>query len=258
MGYLQIIRAVRARRSIVVSVALVCAWLAMSVSVHQEKSYRATASLVLQYKSGAQARDGSTLRQTQVELMRSQAVALNVVDVLALTSNSSFQQAYNDAVNGNDSMRSWIAAGLRQGLEVQPLRDSDIVDLSFSASDPDFAARVANAFAQVCAQAGDELPRTPCTDAAVLNIAAVPVEPTGPKLWQVALSSLFYGGLAGAMMAVFTEISDRHIRSSQDLADAVAVPVLRVQMMARPQSSSTSAQGLTGLWRLSGLIAWRT
>ena len=258
MGYLQIIRAVRARRGIVISVALLCLGLAMSTSVHQEKSYRATASVVLQYRSGAQVHDGSLLKQTQVELIRSQALALNVVDVLGLTSSPSFQHAYNDAVNGNESMRSWLAAGLRQSLKIQPLRDSNIVDINFNAADPVYAARVANAFALVCSQAGDGLPRTHFTDAAILNIAAVPIEPIGPKLWQVALSSLLFGGLAGAMMAVFAEISDRHIRSSQDLADAAEVPVLSVLMVARPQSARPSAQGLTRLWRLSGLISWRT
>ncbi len=257
MGFLKMIRAVRARRAIAVSVALLWVALAMSAFLMHEKSYCATASLVLQYKGGDLHHDWYLSKQTQVELMRNQQVALNVVDALALTASPSFQHAYNDAANSSDNMRSWIATHLLQGLEVQPARNNDIVNISFSAADPDFAAQVANAFAYAYLQASATLQRKQFPDAAILNLAAVPVEPAGLKLWQVASLSLLSGAIAGAMLAVLLEMQDRHIRSSQDLADAIDVPVLGALKLGQPQAVFAAVSGTAGLWRLFRQASWR-
>ena len=257
MGLLQMMRAVRARRAIVISVALFCVVLALSVSLPHEKSYCATASLVLQPKGGDLHEDWSFSQQTQIELMRSQYVALIVVDALALTASPSFQEGYNDAAYGGESMRDWIAARLLRSFEVRPLPDSGIVNLRFSAANANFAAQVANAFAHAYLQAGAALPLNQFTDAAFLNVAGVPVEPAGRTLWQIALLSLLSGSVAGAMIAVMIEMKDRHIRSSTDLVDAVAVPVLGVLMWGPPRTALASASGLAQLWRRYGHGSWR-
>jgi chain length determinant protein EpsF len=45
-------------------------------------------------------------------------------------------------------LSDWLAARLSQKLEIRPARDSSVLNLSYTATDPDFAAAVANAFAR--------------------------------------------------------------------------------------------------------------
>lgn len=53
-----------------------------------------------------------------------------------------------EETDGTGSVENWIAGVLTKNLFVAPSRDSSVVNLSYTAGDPDFAATVANAFVQ--------------------------------------------------------------------------------------------------------------
>lgn len=173
MNFLQIMRVVRARRAIALSAMLLIVAVAIAASLLHEKSYQATASLVLQSK-GIDPVSGrplppqvlSNLMATQVDIMASKQVALKVVDDLKLTAYPGYRQEFSESAASDDNLRAWIAMRLLKKLDVQPSRESNVVNLSFTASSPDFAALVANAFLHAYLQTGASLRRDPFVNAA--------------------------------------------------------------------------------------------
>lgn len=66
------------------------------------------------------------------------------------------------------------------------------------------------------------------TNISRLNPAAVPTEPSRPKIFLNLLISVFLGPLLGVGIALILELANRRVRSVDDLAEAIDVPVLQV------------------------------
>jgi len=94
---------------------------------------------------------------TQVNIIKSDRVALAVIKMLRLDQNPTVQQQWMDATEGKGRLDVWFSDVLRRGLQVTPASGSNIISISHSAGDPAFAAMVANAFAQVYIDANIEL-----------------------------------------------------------------------------------------------------
>jgi chain length determinant protein EpsF len=143
-----------ARKKIILTTLLVTVALALGVSLIQAKTYKATASVLLNYK-GVDPLTGLTMpgqllpgyMATQIDIISSKNVALRVVDALHLANSSAVVQQFNDDTGGHGSVRDWLADLLLKKLEIVPSRESSVVEISFKGADPAFAAAVANAFA---------------------------------------------------------------------------------------------------------------
>jgi chain length determinant protein EpsF len=143
-----------ARKKIILTTLLVTVALALGFSLIQAKTYKATASVLLNYK-GVDPLTGLTMpgqllpgyMATQIDIISSKNVALRVVDALRLASSPAVVQQFNDATEGKGSVRDWLADLLLKKLEIVPSRESSVVEISFKGADPAFAAAVANAFA---------------------------------------------------------------------------------------------------------------
>jgi chain length determinant protein EpsF len=143
-----------ARKKIILTTLLVTVALALGFSLIQSKTYKATASVLLNYK-GVDPLTGLTMpgqllpgyMATQIDIISSKNVALRVVDALRLASSPAVVQQFNDATEGKGSVRDWLADLLLKKLEIVPSRESSVVEISFKGADPAFAAAVANAFA---------------------------------------------------------------------------------------------------------------
>ncbi len=64
------------------------------------------------------------------------------------------------------------------------------------------------------------------TNIALLNPASAPTDPSRPRVLFNTLISVFLGVLLGMGGALLLELLNRRVRSSQDLADALGLPVL--------------------------------
>ena len=64
------------------------------------------------------------------------------------------------------------------------------------------------------------------TNAVVLNDAAEPTEHSKPKVFLNVLVSIFLGTLLGVGAALMLELGNRRVRSAEDLAEALDLPVL--------------------------------
>ena len=85
---------------------------------------------------------------TQVDIINSDRVAYRAIKLLRLDQSPDVKQAWQDDTDGKGTVLGWLADKLQRKLDVKPSRDSNVITIKFKAPDPDFAAAVANAFAQ--------------------------------------------------------------------------------------------------------------
>jgi succinoglycan biosynthesis transport protein ExoP len=101
---------------------------------------------------------------TQYELLQSRGLAEKVVRNLELMEDPQFNPGAAAGRDGgstataedDEAMLGALADGLRGGLSVEPVRNTQLVRLSYRASTPERAARVANAFAEAFIDMGVE------------------------------------------------------------------------------------------------------
>jgi len=99
---------------------------------------------------------------TQYELLQSRGLAERVVKSLDLMEDPSFnpgaakEGAHGANAEGDDAVLGSLADQIRGGLAVEPVRSTQLVQLSFRAASPEFAAKAANAFAEAYIDMGVE------------------------------------------------------------------------------------------------------
>jgi chain length determinant protein EpsF len=154
MSLHQFLLILRARHKIILSTLLVTVLLALGFSLVQPKTYKAAASVLLNYK-GVDPLTGLTMpgqlmpgyMATQIDIISSKNVAGRVVDALHLASSPAVVQQFQEANEGRGHVRDWLADLLLKKLDIVPSRESSVVEISFKGADPAFAAAVVNAFA---------------------------------------------------------------------------------------------------------------
>jgi capsular exopolysaccharide synthesis family protein len=96
---------------------------------------------------------GEEFYQTHYKLLESRALAKKVADKLNLKSNPSYAAIFRDLPpNADDAMKQRaeedLISAVAGGVKVTPVRQSSLVDVSFSDPDPKLAAKVVNTLAQ--------------------------------------------------------------------------------------------------------------
>lgn len=156
MNFLQLLLILRARKWIVLGALLVTVLTTLLVSLFLlPKEYTANATLVVDSKSKDPFSGQLVPSQmfpgymaTQVDIIKSKTVGLKVIDELKLLDAPGTRERFIESTEGKGDIRNWLADLLLRKLEVEPSRESSIIEISFDASDPQFAAIVANAFAK--------------------------------------------------------------------------------------------------------------
>jgi chain length determinant protein EpsF len=144
-----------ARKKIILATLFVTVALALGWSLVQPKTYKATASVLLNYK-GVDPLTGLAMPSqllpgymaTQIDIIGSKNVARRVVEALHLAQSPAVVQQFNQAAEGRGDVRDWLADLLLKKLDIVPARESSVVEISFKGADPQFAAAVAQAFAE--------------------------------------------------------------------------------------------------------------
>ncbi|MBI5750784.1 MAG: chain length determinant protein EpsF [Hydrogenophilales bacterium] len=164
MNFTQLLLILKARYRIVLFALLVTVSTTLIVSLLLPQSYNATTTLVVDFKgvdplSGlmqpAQLMPGYIA--TQTEIIKSHNVALKVVEALKMTQSPVVREQFAEATGGEGDIRDWLADRMLRALEVQPSRESTLIQVEYKGADPQFAATVANAFAQAYIQTNLEL-----------------------------------------------------------------------------------------------------
>ena len=156
MNLQQFLLALRARFGVFALVLATTVLAATVVSFLLPKTYKATASLLVDAKEEQSLSNVSpsffpqeklSYLQTQMEIITSKRVARKVVQDLRLAESSSIRAAFERTGGGKGSIEDWIADSLLQKLKVETSQSS-IIHVTFSSSDPRFSARIADAFAK--------------------------------------------------------------------------------------------------------------
>ncbi|MDB5714319.1 MAG: hypothetical protein JWO15_1716 [Sphingomonadales bacterium] len=132
----------------VVVMALVSIWTVLSPKVYVATSTLLFDDVAIDPVAGTQAGlDGlKALLSTQSDVVKSEAVAANVVKTLQLITPD-VSEHWREATGGNGDVNVWYGRQLLSNLDVSPVTDSRVLELSYSAPDPRLAALVANGFA---------------------------------------------------------------------------------------------------------------
>jgi polysaccharide biosynthesis transport protein len=164
----QLFRIILARKRLVFTVVLLFVCAAGLLSVLMPRTYMATSQVITGYRSTdpvtgqiAPQLQMQSYLATQVGIITSRNVALKIVDALKLTEVEKFQQAYQKARQSKGDIRDWIAARLLKKVDAAPLKDGGLIQIDFKWDDPDFAARIANAFAHQYRQASIQIRTDP-------------------------------------------------------------------------------------------------
>lgn len=153
VGLAQALSVVRARWQSV-TVILVLAMLAGSCALWLlPKRFQATATVVLDLKSAdpisgmmLQSSLATSYMSTQVDLITSDAVARRVVADLKLAGDVEWVERWRRASGAAGDLESWLVSQLSRELDVTAARDSNLMRVSYTSPDADFAQRAANAF----------------------------------------------------------------------------------------------------------------
>ena len=125
------------------------------VSMVIPKQYTASAAVVVDVKSPDPV-SGMILAglmapgymATQIDIINSDRVAQRVVKLLKMEESAAIRAQWQEETQGQGQLVNWLAALLQKKLEVKPARESNVINIIYTGGDPDFAAAVANGFAQ--------------------------------------------------------------------------------------------------------------
>lgn len=151
----QFLLILRARYKVALLAFLVTVATTVVVSLIMPKQYTASATVVIDVKSPdpvsglmLQGMMAPGYMATQIDIINSTRVAQDVVKLLKLDTNPTVQTQWRDDTQGKGQLVDWLSALLQKNLDVKPSRESNVITIHYTGADPDFAAAVANAFAQ--------------------------------------------------------------------------------------------------------------
>ena len=173
MNFSEFLLILKARRMIFFVTLSLVVISTLVVNLITPKTYKAVASIVLNSK-GTDPVTGLTLpasmmpgfMSTQIDIITSEKVAIAVVEKLKLTENQAAVAKFNEATHGKGEIKTWMANLLLNNVDAKPSRDSSIVEISFSGADPEFAATMANTFAETYQETNIQLKVQPAQKAA--------------------------------------------------------------------------------------------
>lgn len=156
------------RRWVLLSVLAITGSLTLLVNVRMPKQYVATTALVVDQR-GIDQITGLTVpvqllagyMATQSEVIASPNVARKVVEKLKLDETPIFLEMLAKNPNNLLEPKDQVAGLLLPNLDVKPSRESSLIQISFTFTDPQVAAHIANAFAAAYIQTSIELRAQP-------------------------------------------------------------------------------------------------
>ncbi len=175
MSLQQLLHALRARFGVFVLVVAATVLAAAAVSLILPKTYKSTVSLLMDTRNEQsisntqrpplQPHERASFLETQKDILTSKKVARKVVQDLKLAEDATARAILKDDDGGGASNEDRLVGILLKELKVETSQ-SNVVQATFSSSDPGFAALVANAFARAHIDTMLELSVEPAREAA--------------------------------------------------------------------------------------------
>lgn len=180
-------RTVRRWFWLILLIAFSCAALAMGYSLTQTPMYQASIKILVGQEGGITAdsmeevRNLQDLTTTLSEAIESRPVAEGVVERLSLRVSPET---------------------LLESMNAEPIAETQFVEVSYAASDPERTQEVANAIGEEFSEQMSEMsPEVSPITVTVWEPAATPEVPHSPDLWRNTLLALVLGGALGIGLA---------------------------------------------------------
>ncbi len=163
MSLRQFLLVLRARWKLALGVFTGVVLATIIISLLTPKMYTADATVVVDSKPDPltvatfSAQSSTAYIATQVDIISSERVADRVVKILKLDKSPDYLAAWKENAGGKGDIIVWIGQMLQKAVVVTPSRDSSVIDISMTWSDPKTAAILANAFAQAYIDTNIEL-----------------------------------------------------------------------------------------------------
>ncbi len=155
MTFDQFLRIIRARWKLALGIFLLVVTSAIIGSLVFPKKYAAVTTVIIDNRpdpvSGPQMAANSTsiaFLATQLDVIQSGHVARRVVQEMRLGDSTALRANWIKETKERGSYEAWVADLIGKGLKVRPSRDSNVIEIEYEGSDPQFAAGMANAFAK--------------------------------------------------------------------------------------------------------------
>jgi polysaccharide biosynthesis transport protein len=149
MNPLRLLQIVLARWKIVLAIFIVGASAGVYTAYHAPKYYISTATVVVDAKAdpvaGLSQITTPNFLATQVDIIKSSRVGNRVIKLLKLDQNPTMRKQYADS-KAKSSFDEWLSNLLQKGIVAEPGRGSNVIRISYTAADPQFAAVMANTF----------------------------------------------------------------------------------------------------------------
>jgi chain length determinant protein EpsF len=171
MNYRQILLVLRLRWWLVLFSLAATLALAGIYLWKTEPTYVASTSILVDLKTDpllsalAPALGSAGYLATQVEVLKSDRLAARVVRTMGLEKNQQAIEKWRESTDGKLPLETFYSQFLQDGLKAEAsLRGSQILTLSFSATNPEFAATAANSFASAYLELSTELSTSPAKE----------------------------------------------------------------------------------------------
>ena len=195
MSISQFLLILKARYKIILFILLVTIATAIVVSLLLPKTFKSNTTVIVNYK-GADPVTGLAMpaqlmpgyMATQADIIGSKHVAKKVIQSLGLAESPAVQQSFQQATQGQGDINDWLSDLLLKNLDVTPSKTSSIINISFSGTNPQFAAAIANAFADAYIQTNIQLKVDPSKKAAEYFTSQIAILKADLDLAQKKLS----------------------------------------------------------------------
>src|SRR5688572_9846015 len=163
MGLAQMLRILRGRALLFTAIVLLVVMAVGLISLVSPKKYVAELALVVDVQGNDPMKEAAlapslvpTHLSTQTEIIRSRNVATKVIEKMGLATDPAVVEAYRDSGADTD-LNSWLVANVLRAVDAKTARNSNIIRVSYTSTDPTIAASMANAFADAYIQTSLEL-----------------------------------------------------------------------------------------------------
>jgi chain length determinant protein EpsF len=155
MSLAEFLSILRARRWPAILILALTFGSAVAVSLMLPKKYTATSSLIFDLArpdplaaAAYWSNPSPSFLSTQVDVIRSERVALHVVRALRMAEDAKARQEWVESTRGQGSLEIWLANGIQKMMEVVLSRDSNVIKIVVRANKPELAAMLANTLAR--------------------------------------------------------------------------------------------------------------
>lgn len=155
MLYSNMTRALLSRWSLILTVFVAVVAMSVAWLLSVERTYVARASLLFDDRGPNPAlqdnqpvQNEKALLGTQADLIKSEAVARGVIQSENFGNDAALRRKWQALGERGGSFEAWLATDLLSNLKVSPERDTNVLAVRYTASDPQLAARLANSFAR--------------------------------------------------------------------------------------------------------------